>query len=152
MTDELRDELHGLKSLSRKVEEAEMVLKEALQRLDAASSDDPDLAFIQEAVTARFARLSDILLQKVYRALNRLEGLGAESRIDYFNLAEKKGWVESRDDLERIRSLRNEIAHEYAIRPIAELLDDVVTWSPVLLAGSQSTRRYATATIVKAER
>src|SRR5436305_826156 len=78
-----------------------------------------------EAVTARFSRLSDLLLQKVLRYIGVVEVNDPGTIIDIMNRAEKQG-VALAKDLSDIRELRNEIAHEYATRDIHEITQDVL--------------------------
>ena len=66
-----------------------------------------------EALTSRFARLSDIIIQKILRFFDVLDLEEAGTVRDRINRAEKKGVVKSADDFIKIRILRNEIAHEY---------------------------------------
>ena len=66
-----------------------------------------------EALTSRFSRLSDILIQKVFRAIDIFD-LDDEGTVrDRINRAEKKGYIDSADVFIDIRILRNEISHEY---------------------------------------
>jgi len=69
-----------------------------------------------EALTSRFARLSDIIIQKILRLFDVLDLEEPGTVRDRINRAEKKGVVESADDFIQIRILRNEIAHEYKPR------------------------------------
>ena len=66
-----------------------------------------------EALTSSFARLTDIIIQKILRFFDVLDLEEAGTVRDRINRAEKKGVVKSADDFIKIRILRNEIAHEY---------------------------------------
>ncbi len=96
-----------------------------------------------EALTARFARLSDLLLQKVLRYIGTVEANDAGTIIDIMNRAEKQAIAESASDLSEIRELRNEIAQEYATRDIEEVAIDVLRWAPTLLAITDRAIQYA---------
>ena len=96
-----------------------------------------------EAVTARFSRLSDLLLQKALRYIGTIEANDSGSIIDIINRAEKQGIAEKAQTLSEIRDLRNEIAHEYATRDIDALTRDVVRLSPDLLEMVKRAKLYA---------
>ena len=96
-----------------------------------------------EALTARFARLSDLLVQKVLRYIGTVESSEAGSIIDIMHRAEKQAIASSAAGLSEIRELRNEIAHEYATRDIEEVAADVVRWTPVLIAMTERAIEYA---------
>ncbi|MFI5201633.1 MAG: hypothetical protein ACHQNE_04555 [Candidatus Kapaibacterium sp.] len=96
-----------------------------------------------EALTARFARLSDLLLQKVLRYIGTVEANDAGTIIDIMNRAEKQAIADSAGDLSDIRELRNEIAHEYATRDIEDVAADVLRWTPILLAITDRAIQYA---------
>ncbi|HET6402621.1 MAG TPA: hypothetical protein VFH95_14650 [Candidatus Kapabacteria bacterium] len=96
-----------------------------------------------EALTARFARLADLLLQKVLRYIGTVEANDAGTIIDIMNRAEKQSIAESAGDLSDIRELRNEIAHEYATRDIEAVAIDVLRWTPILLSITDRATQYA---------
>ena len=86
-----------------------------------------------EALTARFARLSDIMIQKVFRTLDALDLDDRGTVRDRINRAEKRGVIESADDFVDIRMVRNEIAHEYKRQTILEIFERVLALSPPLM-------------------
>jgi hypothetical protein len=86
-----------------------------------------------EALTSRFARLSDLIIQKILRYFDALD-LEDEGTIrDRINRAEKKGIIKSADDFVKIRLLRNEISHEYKSDTIYDIYKSVLTLTPPLL-------------------
>lgn len=66
-----------------------------------------------EAFTARYARLSDIITQKVMNTILLVETGSTGSLLDKANFTEKLGWVIKAEDFRQLRFLRNYIAHEY---------------------------------------
>lgn len=76
-------------------------------------SRSPDGLIEIEAFTARFARLTDVLVQQVLRTVDEIEAEPAGSVLDRLARAEKRGWVASGAELSAARALRNRIAHEY---------------------------------------
>lgn len=75
-----------------------------------------------EAFTSRFARVVDLLVNKVLRALDRLELLPQGSLLDVINRAEKRLFVESSVTLREMKEVRNIIAHDYTGEKTSELL------------------------------
>ncbi|RME50786.1 MAG: hypothetical protein D6796_02300 [Caldilineae bacterium] len=86
-----------------------------------------------EALTSRFARVSDILLQKVYRSIDAVEFETGGTMIDVVNRAEKRGLIDSVDEIRTIRDLRNSIAHEYIGENLIPLFQDTLQYTPTLL-------------------
>ena len=96
-----------------------------------------------EALTSRFARLSDIIIQKVLRAIDSLD-LDDEGTVrDRINRAEKKGLIKSADEFIDIRILRNEIAHEYKTETIYSIFIKVLALSVTLLKSIETIMDYA---------
>ncbi|MBF0201026.1 MAG: hypothetical protein HQK66_06895 [Desulfamplus sp.] len=96
-----------------------------------------------EALTSRFARLSDMLIQKVLRTIDMIELESAGTVRDRINRAEKKKLIDSADSLIEIRMLRNEIAHEYKAETVYVIFEKVLHLTPLLLKGVDSTIEYA---------
>lgn len=86
-----------------------------------------------ESLASRFARLADLLTQRVARLADMLELESPGSLLDRIRRAEKRGWVATDGALVRARELRNLIAHEYEDADLAELYREVVALSPVLI-------------------
>lgn len=87
-----------------------------------------------DALAARFARLADILTQRVFRAIDIVEFLPPSSTyIDRINRAEKRGHIQSAYEWKEIRELRNQIVHEYTTEYLLSLLQDTVDLTPKLL-------------------
>lgn len=79
---------------------------------------DADLAERVEAFVGRFSRLQDTIGDKLLPLL--LEALGEKpsSAIDNLDRAERLGWITSSDEWLTIRSLRNQMIHEYVEDPV----------------------------------
>lgn len=67
-----------------------------------------------DAYTARYARVVDLLTNKVLRAVFAYELEPAETMLDRLNLAEKRGFVATAGDLRNLIEHRRRIAHDYA--------------------------------------
>ncbi len=95
-----------------------------------------------EAFTSRFARMSDMLIQKIFRLLDKIE-LDDEGTIrDRINRAEKKVLIESADIFIQIRIVRNDIAHEYHIETLKDIYKKVLELTPYLLDCTEKIREY----------
>jgi len=131
-----REHVRVLQETLRQLDDGATWLRRSLKRCQKAvgkselSAADLD-AF--EALTSRFARLSDIILQKLFRGLDRIELEDSGTLLDALNRAEKRGLVDSAAAFREIRELRNEIAHEYAQEDLSDLFEGVLQHSPALL-------------------
>lgn len=76
---------------------------EALERLDA--------------FRVRYAQLQDMLANRLFRVLLRLEEETIESMLDVLNAMEKRGIIASFDSWKTLRELRNTFMHDYPGNP-----------------------------------
>jgi hypothetical protein len=86
-----------------------------------------------ENITSRFARTTDMLINKTLRSLDRFELIDGGTVIDIINRAEKRGLVASKEKLRALKDLRNSIAHEYQTENIVRFFDSVLLLTPFLL-------------------
>lgn len=108
--------------------------------LTSTLSDDEDIAF--EALTARFSRLSDYLVQRLFRTVDVIELDDVGTLRDRINRAEKKGWISSANNFIEIRTLRNIIAHEYGDEEVKTIYAKVLQFTPVLLDACRNISEY----------
>lgn len=97
-----------------------------------------------ESLTSRFARLADLLVQRIFRLIDDIELLGPCSVLDRIYRAEKRGWGAAAE-LIKIRELRNLIAHEYANEQMADIYIAVAALVPPLLSVVPRVTAYAAA-------
>ncbi len=95
-----------------------------------------------ESFTGRFARLSDILIQKIFRLVDELDLDSRGTIRDRINRAEKKELIDSSDVFVEIRMVRNDIAHEYLPEAIHDIFEKVLTLTPHLLESVERTIMY----------
>lgn len=95
-----------------------------------------------ESLTSRFARLSDLLIQRLFRLVDEIELTGAGTVLDRIFRAEKREWGQA-PELIKIRELRNLIAHEYATEKMPDIYAAVAVMSPTLLAAVPKVVTYA---------
>jgi len=86
-----------------------------------------------ENLTSRYARTTDMLVNKVLRSIDTVESEDIGTIIDTMNRAEKRGIVSSAELLHTIKDLRNNIVHEYKISEITRFFADVKKYTPLLL-------------------
>ncbi len=98
-----------------------------------------------EALTSRFARLADIIMQKTIRLIEQIELEGTGSLLDRINKAEKKGFIDSATQFIEIRQLRNSIAHEYDQDSLQQIFKNCLDYTPALLGAVDNINRYITA-------
>lgn len=95
-----------------------------------------------EALTSRFARLSDLLIQKIFRIIDQID-LDDEGTVrDRINRAEKKQLIASAEKFFTIRGLRNSIAHEYQPEVLTEIFKHVLELTPELLNSIQRVEQH----------
>lgn len=96
-----------------------------------------------EALTSRFARLSDMIIQKILRIYDELDLEESGTVRDRINRAEKKRIISSADDFIQIRVLRNEIAHEYKPEAVGDMFAQVMKLAPTLLESVDKITSYS---------
>ena len=96
-----------------------------------------------ESLASRFARLADLLTQRVMRLADELDLESPGSLLDRIRRAEKRGWAESEGQLVRVRELRNMIAHDYEDEDLVQLYLEVLNLAPALLAAVLAALAWA---------
>ncbi len=96
-----------------------------------------------ESLTGRFARLSDLIIQKIFRLIDQLD-LDKQGTIrDQINRAEKKGLIASAETFIEIRELRNNIAHEYDPTATLSLFKAVMLLCPAIFNAIENIHQYS---------
>jgi len=94
-----------------------------------------------EAMTSRYARTTDILINKVLRSLDVLEFMDSGSIIDTVNNTEKRGITEA-NILRNLKDLRNSISHEYETENIVRFFEKVLEFTPILFSIIDKLNKY----------
>jgi uncharacterized protein YutE (UPF0331/DUF86 family) len=97
-----------------------------------------------EALTSRFARLADVVIHKVFRAVEIAELEIPGTLLDTVHRMEKRGLIQSTEQIKDIKELRNTIAHEYSEDDLLLLMKDCQEKTPVLLKILDDTIVYCT--------
>lgn len=107
--------------------------------LDKNNFEDYELEIL-EALCSRFARLSDMLIQKAFRFIDIYELADPDiSVLDRIHNAERRNLISSAEDFKYIRQLRNEVAHNYSSDAFAELFKEIMAYIPLLINGTEKT-------------
>ena len=99
--------------------------------------ENPDLAERVEAFVGRFGRLQDTVGDKLLPLLLAALGERPSATIDNLDQAERLGLIKSADEWMAMRTLRNQMVHEY--------VED-----PVVLASALQTGHAFTSTLIAA--
>ncbi len=95
-----------------------------------------------EALTARYARLNDLIIRKMFRLIDRLDVEQEGTVRDSINRAEKKGLIDNADQFREAREIRNIIAHEYLLDDMSKLYQKVLCETPHLIDIVRSISEY----------
>jgi len=109
---------------------------------------DPDLLEALEALTARFARLEDILIKQVFRAVAAVELSDAERLLDILDLMERLHLIAGTEQWVEFEELYNAIVHEYELDDLPALQRRVYQAVPILLDSVDAVSSYATNQLV----
>lgn len=146
-TDKMKDKFLLLQQQLQNMGKMEVLLSRSLAQcehieLSNAAVDDLEILDKFEALTARFARFNDVLLQKVFRLIDDIDFDHSGTVRDRINRAEKKGLINDAREFMEIRELRNSIAHEYQAEALNIIFPQVVGYTPVLLEIADRVRKY----------
>lgn len=101
-----------------------------------------------EALASRFSRISDILVNQIFRVLDELELKEEGSTLDVLNRAEKRGIIESAETFRRIRKARNRITHEYIKKELDEVYKEIFECTEPLIQSYKDTTQYVSKEII----
>lgn len=134
--------IDNLKSLN----EAKISLRYSYEKcLEIGIKDGYDQSELEsfEALSSRFARVCDIVTQKVLKSIDAIELETPGTVRDLLNKSEKKSIIPSAIDLARLRYLRNDIVHEYLPEIVQEIFKKVIKETPTLLNILDSIQNYS---------
>ena len=147
------DHLDNLKALLKDLDLAKDTLQfsfKACQKIGVKDNYTPQELVDFEAFAGRFSRTSDLLLQKVFRAIDSVELVGGGTLIDALHRAQKRNILDTLEQMYTIRELRNMIVHEYLPKGLVEIFDDLLIQTPVVLNLISKTSDYANELLLKA--
>lgn len=138
----LAEHLKLAKAAGRVLEESRERVGRALQLAADGSVLSVEQGESCEALTSRFARLCDLLVQRLFRTLDQVELADEGTILDRLARAEKRGIIESSEEWRELRELRNEIAHDYLIESSDRVLTEAHRQSPKLLEATDRLDAY----------
>jgi len=98
-----------------------------------------------ENLTSRFARLSDIVIQKVIKTIHTINLDDITTVRDSINAAEKMNLIKSAGVMIEMRELRNSIVHEYMPDAIKSIFISILRLTPHLQKDIKLLNLYCTA-------
>ena len=136
----LRDQLALLHAAARVLEES----RSRVASFAARSGGELSVGEREscEALTSRFARLNDFLMQRIFRTLDQIELLDEGTPLDRLQRAEARGLITSAERWRELRMLRNSIAHDYLIESADTVLHDALAAAPELIETAERVNRY----------
>ena len=140
-----QDALLFLQEILEDLEKASRWLDRSLLKCRSLSFEkeiSDEMADDLETLLSRFARLTDLLINKAFRAIDRMELEEPGSLIDVVNRAARRGIVDSVEAVRVLKELRNEIVHDYAGHRWRELTASILKHSPNLQSLIQRTIAY----------
>lgn len=142
----LKKTLEYLEESFRQAEEAAIHLNISFERCKIFIDDEgftEEQLIELEALTARFARVSDLVVQKIFKTIDKLDVSTPGTVRDRIMQAEKKGLIKDADTLLEIRNVRNTIAHEYESTNMRETFLFVFRHSPLLFEILKNAKQYS---------
>lgn len=140
--------LDNLKSLAADLQLANKLLLESYEVCSQIGTKETyeRLELVEyEALSSRFARASDLLLQKFFRAIDSVELVDGGTLIDALNRAQKRNLIDSQEQMYSIRELRNWVVHEYLPKGLQDLFADLNQKTPLLVQLINRALTYASA-------
>ncbi len=142
----MKETLQYLKENFAQADEAANHLATSIERCESfiLNKDFTEDQLIElEALTGRFARVSDLLIQKTFKTLDQLDGTTPGTVRDRLLLAEKKGLINSADEFIYIRDIRNRIAHEYEADALKDIFLFAFKNSRLLIDALKTAKEYS---------
>ena len=100
-----------------------------------------------ETLCSRFARSIDFLIRKYLRTLDAYEFETQGTLIDVVNRAHKRGLFDDIKEIHIMKDIRNSIVHEYIEDDLVVLFDELLLYTPKLLAFMQKSMDYTHKTL-----
>lgn len=139
----LRDQLDLMRAAARVLEESRGRVEAFRDRLRGDLSVGEHESC--EALTSRFARLNDFLVQRVFRTLDQIELMDDGTVLDRLQRAEARRLIDRAERWRELRLLRNAITHDYLIESADRVLTESLVAAPELLAAVEAVIAYVTA-------
>ena len=142
----MKPELQYLKENFKQTDEAASHLLSSLMRCEVfiLNEEFTEEQLVElEALTSRFARLSDLLIQKLFKTIDEIEGTSPGTVRDRLLQAEKKGIINNTDEFMEIRKVRNRIAHEYEMDALKDIFVFAFKNADLLIEALKTAKVYS---------
>lgn len=117
-----------------------------LQENEIVDLDENDIPLF-ELLVSRFAKLQDFIGRKIIDEYLQTQGEYSEEHtmLDKLNLLEKFGIIESVQEWQKMREVRNHLTHEYPDHPelTAKYLNQLFELTPKLILIFERIKKYA---------
>lgn len=145
----VKEEINYLEEILERLQKAAETLKfsyEKCKTIGVKDSYDAEEQDRFESLTAKFARLADLIIKQAIKLIDIIDLEEPPETIrDTINRAEKKGLIGSSVRFVEIRKLRNRIAHEYAESDddISGIYKEVLELTPLLFDSVNRIKVYS---------
>jgi uncharacterized protein YutE (UPF0331/DUF86 family) len=95
-----------------------------------------------ENLASRYARMLDVILNKVFRSIDAIELEDGGTLLDVVNRAEKRGIVDSAERVRDLKDLRNDIVHEYETDDLRSVFRQTLDATPQLFDLAEKIEGY----------
>ena len=95
-----------------------------------------------DSLCSRFVRYYEVYLKNVLRTSLQIMRAHEDTFIDNMNKAEKIGLIDEMKTMDRARTLRNTVAHEYQEEEWITIFTSVIELVPLLMSSKVRTLEY----------
>src|SRR3989304_178719 len=95
-----------------------------------------------ESLTARFARVTDILFNKVFRSIVLIETGSSKTLLDALFFLSKVNIIENPERARFLKEIRNDIVHDYLQEDLIDLFKKEMIYKQNSIPGKQKTGEY----------
>ncbi len=139
-----------LVTMDRAISNLKYSLKKA-ERIDLSKELSADEFELFDSFSSRFLRLYEVLVNTVIRTILIIVNESGDTYLDNLHTSEKLSLITSTKDIDEIRKLRNQVAHEYLDHEWKEIYEKLLKQAPLLLSSCTLSDTYARRLIQKLE-
>jgi len=136
--------------MDRAISNLKYSLKKA-ERIDLSKELSADEFELFDSFSSRFLRLYEVLVNTVIRTILIIVNESGDTYLDNLHTSEKLSLITSTKDIDEIRKLRNQVAHEYLDHEWKEIYEKLLKQAPLLLSSCTLSDTYARRLIQKLE-
>jgi len=136
--------------MDRAISNLKYSLKKA-ERIDLSKELSADEFELFDSFSSRFLRLYEVLVNTVIRTILIIVNESGDTYLDNLHTSEKLNLITSTKDIDEIRKLRNQVAHEYLDHEWKEIYEKLLKQAPLLLSSCTLSDTYARRLIQKLE-